>query len=606
MAERPVGDRFAGTAYSLVFAADRPYVYVFGADGSPIAELFALSSVHPLVGRDDTTRVGPWERETRGSETVFSCSAGSSVWAWKTYRFRCTADRFRYEVTVHGQGDLVEISYFGGYSSATPNWGTGFFASGSRFETGFNPEPNAAGRPYFDPLGGAAVDLGGGPLPGRRHWFFTPAPFCLAFRTGGQWVGIGVECGIGEHRFTEYRYHGGDGFHLTLAYDGRTAVAGETVLPAIGFDFGPAEYEVLRKHVAAVRSGFVTRMARSSTSIAPPQIGTAVGTRRQADWWSRPIFCGWGAQCREAAREHGYRVPDSESPDIRAFLETLAFAPRYSRQDRYETFLASLAAHAVEPGTVVIDDKWQRSYGENDVDHVSWPDLPGFIGSCHERGRHVLLWLKAWDPEGLPVDECITNAAGTVLTADPTNPAYERRLRTAIHRLLSHDGYDADGFKIDFTHRIATGPGLRAAGDAWGLELMRCYLRTIYEAAKEAKPDALVMTHTPHPYLSDVVDMIRLNDAMDLTRLDDAAAVDIAATLTHRAQVAHIACPEALVDTDNWPVRNRQQWREYVRLQPHLGVPSLYFAGAIDLTQEPLEERDYALIREVWDGYAAR
>jgi hypothetical protein len=110
------------------------------------------------------------------------------------------------------------------------------------------------------------------------------------------------------------------------------------------------------------------------------------------------------------------------------------------------------------------------------------------------------------------------------------------------------------------------------------------------------------MTHTPHPYLADVLDMIRLNDMLDLTRLDDpTAGTDIAGTLALRARVARIACPEALIDTDNWPVRNKAVWREYVRLQPSIGVPSQYFCTHIDLTQEPLEADDYQLIREVWE-----
>ena len=43
--------------------------------------------------------------------------------------------------------------------------------------------------------------------------------------------------------------------------------------------------------------------------------------------------------------------------------------------------------------------------------------------------------------------------------------------------------------------------------------------------------------------------------------------------MTHRARVATAACPEALIDTDNWPVTDRASWREYLRVQPTLGAP---------------------------------
>jgi hypothetical protein len=235
----------------------------------------------------------------------------------------------------------------------------------------------------------------------------------------------------------------------------------------------------------------------------------------------------------------------------------MRFAADYARQDIYQEFMDLLAARDLHPGTVVIDDKWQKTYGENQADAEKWPDLRRFVDERHAAGQKVLLWLKAWDREGVPDGECITNAAGMPLTVDPTNPAHERRLCASVRRMLSPDGYDADGFKIDFTHRIPVGPGIRLKGDTWGLELMKLYLRIIYQEAKRAKPDALIVTHTPHPYLADVLDMIRLNDMLDLTRLDDPmAGRDIGKTLAARAAVARAACPEALIDTDNWPVRD--------------------------------------------------
>jgi hypothetical protein len=225
------------------------------------------------------------------------------------------------------------------------------------------------------------------------------------------------------------------------------------------------------------------------------------------------------------------------------------------------------------------------------------------VNGCHRRGQHVLLWLKAWDREGVPDNECIRNAAGTPLAVDPTDPRFEARLRASVRRMLGPEGYDADGFKIDFTHRIPAGPATQLRGDTWGLELMKRYLGIIYDEAKDVKPDALIMTHTPHPYLADVTDMIRLNDMLDLTRLDDpSAGMNIGRTLALRATVARIACPDALIDTDNWPVRNRAVWRDYARLQPSIGVPSLYFASHVDLTGEPLTEPDYQLLREAWNG----
>lgn len=581
--------RLVTPRYRLTFAANRPFVYLDDAAGRRVAELFVLSSVHPLDGRDDTTSTGSWvaqqggrEGDETSDEVTLTLTAGSTVWERKTYRFHCFPSRFVYDMVIEGQGRLAEVNYFGGYSSAWPRWGSGFFLSGHAFQQGFNPEPNVTGRSYFDPMGGTVVDLMGAPLPGKRHWFFNPPPFFLAFQTEGGWTGWGVEVEPGENRFTEYRYQTQDGFYFSLSYEGHTEVRGVYRLPGIGVDFAESELAALERHVTALRDG----------RMAPVRVGQRSG------WWTRPIFCGWGAQCQRAAAEHGYVATDPEHPDRAAFLATMRYAPDYARQDVYEGFLATLAGHGLHPGTVVLDDKWQLTYGENRADPDKWPDLRGFVAQRHAEGQKVLLWLKAWDREGVPEEECVRNGGGLPLTVDPTSPAYERRLRAAVRRMVAAEGYDADGFKIDFSHRIPSGPGLCTHGEVWGMELLKRYLAIIHDEAKAVKPDALIVTHTPHPYLGDVLDMIRLNDMVDLTRADDGR--NLVGTMRLRASVAQAALPGVLIDTDNWPVPNKKAWREYVQLQVDMGVPALYYASCIDLTQEPLDDDDYHLIRKAW------
>ncbi len=546
-------------SYTLTSAPDRPYLYLDDARDRRLAELCVTSSIHPAHRRDDTIRISGWQIQDQPGEIVLSLQADSSCWTSKTYRFRCQETSFQYEMEVEGQGELFEVNYFGGYYSATPRWGSGFFWSGHHFEQGFNPEPVIAENYYFPPEGGSMIDLSGVPVPGKTGWFFTPPPFCFSVRIPDGWMSLGIEAAPGQNRFTEYTYRGLEtGFCLQLSYEGRTTVNGTYTLPALGIYFGQDEYDTLQQHVDALnRHGCV-----------PPSI-----ERTKADWWQEPIFSGWGVQCYQSAVRGGP-------------------APGYARQSIYEDALTTLAEHDIHPITIVIDDKWQTAYGLNAVDSDKWPDLPGFVQAQHEAGRKVLLWLKAWDPDGLPLSECVVNAGSVPVGFDPTNPAFERRLREQVANMLSPHGYNADGFKIDFTARIPVGPHLRTYGDAWGLELMRLYLHILYDEAKRAKPDALIMTHTPHPYLADVVDMIRLNDIN--------MGTDVNRAMQHRARVARIACPHAIIDTDNWPITNRDAWRRYVQLQPELGVPSLYYASHIDSTQEPLEAEDYQLIRETW------
>jgi hypothetical protein len=557
--------RLAAASYTLTTAPDRPCVYLDDAAGRRVAELWVPASIHPLNGRDDTTGQGDWIVLEADGQVGLSLTCASTAWRRKVARFTCGPRRFSFAVEVEGEGCLTEASYFGGAYSGQVRWGANTFASGQHFRQGFNPEPTTAEAYHFAPEAGSAIDLTGVPLPGRDGWFFTPPPFCFAFETEAGWLSLGVEATPGAHTFTEYRYHGQRGaFHLTLAYDGHTRVAGTYTLPAIGFDFEhPDPYAALDAHVAAARA----------------RLRLPVPAHPRPAWWREPIFCGWGAQCHLAARQHG-RAPD------------------YARQALYQGFLAALEANGVSPGTVVIDDKWQATYGDNAVDPAKWPDLPGFIRGQHAAGRRVLLWLKAWDPEGVPAEECITNAAGQAVAVDPTHPGFAARLAASVRQMLSPEGYAADGLKIDFTARIPAGPGHSTHEPAWGLELMRRYLRQIYTAAKSARLDALVIAHTPHPYLADCLDMVRLNDIN--------TAHPVPPAMRHRARVAASACPGALIDTDNWPMASREAWRGYTPVQPQLGVPALYYATHLDVTGEPLEHEDYQLIRDTWAAYRAR
>ena len=560
------GLSYRGLHYRLECATDRPYIRLYGPGGELWLELFVPSSVNTSSEPDDTTGVGDFIRTDDGHETVFSLAATSSVWRRKLYRVRCMPKSLRFEVEVESGEEplaLADVHYFGGNYSGQPRWGTGYFWSGTRLERGFNPEPMVAEQQYFPATSGSLIDATGVPLPGKDGWFFTPPPYCMAFEapTERSWLGLGLEAAPGANSYTDLRYVAQRGaFHLTLAFDGRTEVRGAYRLPDIAIDFGDDPYQVLESHVASLeRRGYLPTV----TAEARP------------DWWQRPIFCGWGSQSHLAAT--------SGRP-----------APELATEENYRSFLATLAQQRVSPGVLVIDDKWQSTYGENTADESKWPDLKGFIAEQHAAGRKVLLWLKAWDPEGLPAEECVLNAAGLKVAYDPTNPAFERRLRACVRRMLGADGYDADGFKLDFTARMPSGPGLSSHGDAWGLELMRLYLSILYTEAKATKPDSLLMTHTPHPYLADVLDMIRLND------INQGSDVNVA--MRHRARVARIACPQALIDTDNWPIPDRASWRAYLGLQLELGVPSLYYSSHIDTSGEPLLEEDYELIRRIWDG----
>ena len=574
-------------SYRLEVEPKGLYARLSSPGGDPWLRISLLSAFDKTDGVDETLAV-----EVREDGDTIEVERRSTIWGRAGTTIVRKDDTLEVRAWVEGEGVLADVHLLGGRPllAGAP---TGFSSTGHAFETLFSPNPGDPAKLTRGAGESAVIGVAGDGTPGRGHWFFTPAPLFFALDS----LGFGLAAPVDELRFVQAEYRPGDkAFHLVLDYDGHTHVDGRFDAPAIVLRPGLEDpYQGIRRHRDdLVEHGFVPKRAVV-----------------EADWWSEPMFCGWGAQCYLASQNG-------------------RGAPAQATQQNYDGFLTALEAHGIVPGTVVIDDKWQDSYGTNAPDTAKWPDLTGWIAERHAREQRVLLWWKAWDPEGLPPELCICTPDGVPIAMDPTNPAARELLRAQMWQMLSPDGLDADGLKVDFTARTPSGRALTAHGDGWGIALLHDLLRTVYAAAKDAKRDALVITQTPHPSFVDVTDMVRLNDML---RLDDPGAPPrkandrpcrsprehpigeasppgrplspIVPQMRYRAAVAGAACPEVLIDTDDWTISDKATWREYVDAKLELGVPSLYYATHLDLTGEALEDDDYELLRLSWERWRA-
>lgn len=546
--------------------------------GQAVADLFLPSSCNANGRPDFSHHISPPALHQSAAGVTVEVTSSSSIWQNKKYSFHCSEDRLDYTLTVSGTGDIDTCELFQGFIGRAHTAGAGkpwvqtdhedghygHMRSEAFFGYLFNPEPNGLRKQYFQPNESSTIGVRSDKSYCRGSWFFTPGPFCYVLETSaGQWLATGLAVRPGENNFVEYTYQGGNGFGLSLSYEGKVHVNGTWESPHVVFLLADDEYSAVEKYCDHIRAmGYV------------PQKQTLA-----FDWWREPIFCGWGAQ-------RGLTLGEANDRNT----------PHNATQANYERFIAQLEQRGLFPGTIIIDDKWQDTYGDPAPDPNKWPDMPGFIARQHAAGRRVLLWLKAWNAEGVPSAECLLNEADQPVGVNPANPAYERRLRRAIRRLLTEIG--ADGFKIDFTHQMPRDHRGWRDGAPWGAELLRRLLWIIHDEAKAAKEDALIIAHTANPYFADIVDMVRLND---IAIVD--AHSGYAESMVHRQKVARAVSPAWLIDTDNWPSPTLAAWLEYMRRQPELGVPSLYYIDAIDESAEAISEEHSREIAEIWAVY---
>ena len=573
-------------SYSAEIGEDSISVFL---KGRRYAGLKIASAVDTVAGKDLDGPLSQPEVSRCEDGVEITWRAKSSVWEEKTYHWRFEPDAIVCRVSVLGAGEVTDVRFF----ASGEDWS---FFDFSRF---FTPECSLLDQRYWKSMQYGCIDASSGQMSefaldenANHHWIFTPPPFCYSLGfSSGPWLAAGIAPEPGQYNFTRFEYRPkGDSFCFRLTYDGKTRVEAmrrEALCPdassgarvcvgaecppthtrvngtwhAPAFVFRPAEdeYSALAKYCDMLRAWRVVGESK----------------HERADWWSRPMFCGWGEQNIIAGRR-GVRPQD------------------VATQADYDRFIGLIAEKRLSPGTIIIDDKWQKTYGTCEVDGEKWPDLRGWIDARHVEGRKVLLWYGAWCPEGLEPDECLANDQGHRPTCDPTSPAYQARIGPMLHRMLSPDDgcYNADGIKYDWTG-VPVDPALQPQGDQWGVEMFKTYTKLIYDAAKAAKPDALVITHTANPYFAECTDMVRLNDIHAGTR-------ELADMMTHRQRIARVACPHALVDCDNSSATTHTEWLDYMRVQPSLGVPSLYYLTALFPTYEPITDADWDELAHIW------
>ncbi|MBQ6163492.1 MAG: hypothetical protein IJK23_03350 [Clostridia bacterium] len=484
--------------------------------------------------------------------TALAWTAESSLYRKKEYTVRVYDTYFTYRVRVLGEAELERVRFFGGGE------GTKYFVSG-----------------YFDCQADYHTEQTAHYLVGHERalqpYLFSPPPYVVPFwnEFNDKIVSVGIADRPGHNHYFRFTpsYEKPRKMWFDVPYYGHDAVRGEWISPTVRVSFGDDEWREIEKYCrwAETEFGYPVRAAGETPA-----------------WWKKPIFCGWNEQynLRQAKRASG------------EFADTKAL----STQKNYTEMLARIDRVGLRPGTVVIDDMWQTDYGRNEVDTAKWPDLRAFADEQHRKDRRVLLWWRLWSPDGLPGDECIVSD-GCAVAADPTSPAYRRRIARIVRTLLSDSPgcMNCDGFKLDYIYRLPPLGDRAKPRDptVYGLELLRIYYKTIYDEAKKVKPDALIDTSIAHPYFADVFDVIRLHDYSAIQR-------STVSMMEFRAKTVRCAFPGALIDTDgaNSFTGDAQEVLFHNERACRVGIPALYALSN-------LSDGDLLEIRKEWELYVA-
>lgn len=495
-------------------------------------------------------------QDTPGN-AVFVWENKSSLWE-KRYTLTCNYMRFTFHVTLRGKGRVDGIQYFAGNMANDPDHGSDY-----EFSEGFSP--CVALDDHLDYVFKSSVDCHRGSI------LMVPPLFCYAFRCEGmqRQLGLGLAAERGEHNFHSLDYHVHRhffraGFWLETDQAGHVSVDGEWTAPHIIGLAGEDQWDVMRQYTEYY---FDTGIAKQRKAAVVPR------------FWYGPMICGWIEQTTTAAAEN-------------IIVHDLA------NERVYEGLVEKMKRHDLHPAALIIDDKWQEHYATDVADPKKFPDMRAFSDRRRAEGIHTLLWFKLWDPDGWDEKLCVTTDTGE-LYLDPSQPKFRENLAEIMHRLLSSDEgcYNCDGFKLDYAFCNPAGRKVKTYSGKYGVELLYDMMVDIYELAKKEKSDAVVNCSPCHPYFAHVCDQARLHDYEQLNRNNRE-------NLTTRGRLFSIAMPGVLLDTDNAGFSSHRDTMRWMLSQPAVGVPDLYaLQGTVSC---PLDEDDFAAIREVWENYAKR
>jgi len=520
---------------------------------------FPGGACNPVGKRDETGGFGPVKAQSGGGVTTLTFAERSSLWKEKRHVWICREESIEAGYSLRGSGDLSRAQYFRGYLNGEER------GMGSEMDELYSTCPNFQEKLFYHPGESFILSAGNAlELPVAGQALASPC-YCVGLhdRRDKAFWSVGLATLPGQYTWDSFEWNPpalipptpfmGDsvlGGGFAAVYDGKLKVRGSWQSPRLVMTFARDRYDVLRRHLDYCQErGYLPRPAR----------------RKPVAWWRAPIYCTWHDQIAKSCAT-------TQRDGVGLGLNASEFCTR-KLTDRWVRLLEK---NHCKPGIVILDAAWAVNLNSGEPDVRKWPAMRQWVEECHQRDIRVFVWSAAWAIEGLPAEECIT-CDGKPVACDITHPKYVARFREMIRRWFSDapDGLNADGVKMDGLLSLPTGAGLRNHGGVWGLELQRLYLKNLWEAAKEQKPEACVSTFALNPLLAEYTDMVRIAD-MYTGRLTAHE------TMRHRAALYRMAQPQAIIDTDGQLAHyTLPGYNAELAEQARIGSPTLYAAELV-------------------------
>ena len=557
-----------------------------------------FSAIDMLGKKDISENIPEIEiQKTEDGNVEVNITSDSNIWDRKVHRYLLKDDTVEYSTEVFGKGQIDRAYYFRGVLKDTE------LASVPGFNRVFSPQVNFIDKRDFFVNEFSAIASGNYKELCDTVWGcgLHGAPLCFVCHDEDKapYMSAGLLTKPGDNLFHafEINYLSEDdkkNIHdsimgtqaFSLKYDGHVHVDGSWKSPKMILRFSQDKIESLKQYLIDL-DAFGGNIKRQYA---------------YEDWTYEPVFCTWHEQVAlgiNKIKSNNLGFAETESGNH--YFDAL-------NQAEAERWLSLLEEKDIKPSTIILDATWQINLGDPIVDKSKFPDLRAFVDNCHAKNIKVILWFCGWSRDGIPDDECCL-LDGKPFMADPTNPAYRKRVKSYMKRLLSDEKgcYNADGLKVDGLTSPPTGISLKTTEHLYGFELSRSLLELLYNAAKAIKNSSVIGLYAASPYFADLCDFARTGDLYSIKGVANA-------TNEFRVQMQKLVMPDVAKDTDgalrfNYILPDK----DVLAAQEEIGVPCIYQAEhliqrrnfciqTVDLINDEL----YKNIADSWSRYKKR